>query len=151
MIPLMMMFCNRPVCGRRVLSYSCRARCKRSTVETGPGSAKTFLMARYNAKASSIAREPPAAKAPPCVCAASPTKVARDPKTQVASGSPAALGKALNAGVASIRALTTGFQAYKISQFGCFFFFFFFFFFLNIPCIYFSQFGCSHHYSIPGS
>ena len=109
----MTIFCSRAVWGRRVWSYSLSAWSIRLSLEVCLLSAKAWLNARYKAYASSKAKDPPEAKAPPCGCALSPAKVARLPNTQVDSNSPAEFGYRRVYGVAWMRARTTGFQSYE--------------------------------------
>lgn len=99
------------VCGCLVLAYKSKALpispvpstvCERAS--------NTYRNARPKANASSRASDPPAANAPPWACAASPTSVTLDPKTHVGIASPAKFGYRFVYGVASVRALTRGFQ-----------------------------------------
>jgi hypothetical protein len=99
------------VCGCLVLLYRDRALLIFSIEYSRPDEElKTCLNARPRASESSSAKEPPAAKAPPWACAASPMRVTREPNTQVGRASPAKFGYRLVEGVCWVRALTVGFQ-----------------------------------------
>lgn len=98
--PVHLLFCAAPwtrsrtlvTRGLRAASYSPKARSSCSLSGIPPWGGRRCARAHASTYASPMAREPPAAKAPPWVCAASPRRATRPWKTRESRGVPAWLG-----------------------------------------------------------